>query len=373
MLSKIKISQKIYLLGIIQLFLVCLVGGAGYIQMDKIGTELVDIAEEDIPLTKKITVLTEHQLQEAVLFERAMRVHFGVKLGHNSQVAHFIEVKSQLNKLTESSKGEFDSSILFINQAIGVLHNQEAVIEYNLLLAQLKIAKTSYVDLAVETKNVFEMISKNYESSDLERLLQSIEHHRDEIDHNLISMLNKIQDFTLAAALQAEHDEMAGIRLISILLMISIAIAILLPYVISKSISTPMVIMNDKLVQIASGDGDLTGKLSERAADETGDTARAFNVFVGQIRELIGQVSQSVQVLDTSSKTATNEMIITLDNVEKQRDEIEHVATAVTQMNAATQEVALNTNKASQMANDVKSASKMVKSQQQIHIGLLCN
>jgi len=53
MLSKIKISHKVYLLGIVQLLLVCLVGGTGYVQMDKIGTELVDIAEEDTPLTKK--------------------------------------------------------------------------------------------------------------------------------------------------------------------------------------------------------------------------------------------------------------------------------------------------------------------------------
>jgi len=362
MLSKIKISHKVYLLGIVQLLLVCLVGGTGYVQMDKIGTELVDIAEEDIPLTKKITVLTEHQLQEAILFERVIRINFVEQLGHESQGAHLIEVQSQYDKLTRSSNDDFDSSIAFITQALTKLHSKEAVTQYSQLLSQLKKTQQSYGRLSDETSQAFSLIKQQHESNKLEQLLITIEHHRDEIDHGLITILNDIQDFTLEAALQAEHDEMAGIQLISTLLVISIAIALLLPHIISKSISTPLVIMNDKLVQIASGDGDLTGQLSERSADETGDTARAFNIFVNQIRELIGQVSQSVQVLDTSSKTATDEMVITLDNVEKQRDEIEHVATAVEQMNAATQEVALNTNKASQMANDVQNCVTSGKS-----------
>ena len=68
MLKRIKISQKIYLLGFTQLTLMLIMGLVAITQMAKIGTELVDIAEEHIPLGTKITHITELQLSQAILF-----------------------------------------------------------------------------------------------------------------------------------------------------------------------------------------------------------------------------------------------------------------------------------------------------------------
>jgi methyl-accepting chemotaxis protein len=51
MLGHINIRYRIYLLGFVQLALMLIIGGIAIIQMAKIGTELVDIAEVDIPLT----------------------------------------------------------------------------------------------------------------------------------------------------------------------------------------------------------------------------------------------------------------------------------------------------------------------------------
>jgi methyl-accepting chemotaxis protein len=52
-LRLITIRYKIYLLGSIQLALMLLMGSISVIQMAKIGIELVDIAEEYIPLPIK--------------------------------------------------------------------------------------------------------------------------------------------------------------------------------------------------------------------------------------------------------------------------------------------------------------------------------
>lgn len=41
--------------------------------MWKIGVELVSIAERDIPLTNGLTKVTNHQIEQAVQFERALR------------------------------------------------------------------------------------------------------------------------------------------------------------------------------------------------------------------------------------------------------------------------------------------------------------
>ncbi|MFN4167811.1 MAG: hypothetical protein ACK4HD_05870 [Pannonibacter phragmitetus] len=46
---------------------------AGLLQMQKIGGELTEIADETIPLTANITNVTLHQLEQALLLERLLR------------------------------------------------------------------------------------------------------------------------------------------------------------------------------------------------------------------------------------------------------------------------------------------------------------
>lgn len=87
MLSKLTIAQKVYLLGFCQLLAMAILGGFALYQMNKIGNELIDIAEEDIPLTKKLTVVTEHQLEQAILFERALVKAIRVDQGMESKQA----------------------------------------------------------------------------------------------------------------------------------------------------------------------------------------------------------------------------------------------------------------------------------------------
>jgi len=74
MFANTKISIKIY--GLAVTLLVILVGAAstGIYQMEKIGEEISDVADVDIPLTENITRISIHQLEQAVLFERGLAV-----------------------------------------------------------------------------------------------------------------------------------------------------------------------------------------------------------------------------------------------------------------------------------------------------------
>lgn len=354
MLTKIKISHKIYGLGAIQLLLIIIMGSVGYIQMNKIGVELVDIAEEDIPITKMLTALTENQLQEAILFERVMRVSFNTQIINQDSLGRVDTLRNKINAIKTKSLKEFKTISAFVAEGITKVHTEEARIKFNELLNGLKKVSVEYKGVIKESDEILDIITSQDDLSSITEKLAVIEKHRDDIDHALIDMLNDVQEFTLKAALKAENDEMAGIQLIIVILIVSIALGIFLPLVIGKAITSPILVLNDRLDEIASGDGDLTARLSERALDETGDTARAFNTFVEKIRSTISSVSKSVEVLDASSNTTTHEMNQTSASIKQQRNEIEMVAAAVEQMNSTIQEVASNTGEASDMANNVK-------------------
>lgn len=368
MLTKIKISHKIYLLGTVQFLLICLMGAVGYVQMDKIGSELADIAEENIPISQQLTVLTEHQLQEAILFEKAMRIYYRARLFERSGVVQFNETRNEINALSVKSLAEFKNARSFISQAIKKLHSENAKGEYRKLLTRLKKANDNYITLTGESNKALEQLLSAEENSSTNELLHKVEEHREAIDHDLIEMLNTMQQFTLEAALTAEHDEIAGVQLIIGLFIISALIGISLPVMISNTITRPVLALNSRLTEIASGDGDLTATLSERALDEIGDTARVFNIFIKKLRDTIGTISNAVDALDGSSQTANGEMVGTVKNIEMQRTEIEMVATAVTEMNSTIQEVSSSTSQASDMAAEVKKCvEKGQKSAQDSH------
>ncbi len=56
-------------------------------------------------------------------------------------------------------------------------------------------------------------------------------------------------------------------------------------------ITNPMMLITEKLDNIASREGDLTESLDIQTKDEIGDIARAFNRFLGAIREMVIEIS----------------------------------------------------------------------------------
>jgi len=91
--------------------------------------------------------------------------------------------------------------------------------------------------------------------------------------------------------------------------------------------------------------------------------ARGFNAFASRIQELVKQVSGSTDQLAASADELSTVTTQTRDGVQRQRMEIDQVATAMTEMAATVQEVARNAAAAAEAAreaNDEASAGKGV-------------
>ncbi len=69
-----------------------------------ISSELHEIAAEDLPLTKKITQISLHQLKQAVLFERAIRL--GERLvDRPGEKAQFDKVVKEFVEISNNTRG----------------------------------------------------------------------------------------------------------------------------------------------------------------------------------------------------------------------------------------------------------------------------
>ena len=67
-----KVTIRLKLMGLVALMLVAMliVGGTAYMGLQSIGAEITEIAEEDIPLTNSLTLITEYQLEQTIVFEQ---------------------------------------------------------------------------------------------------------------------------------------------------------------------------------------------------------------------------------------------------------------------------------------------------------------
>lgn len=352
MLSRLNIAQKVYLLGFSQLLLMLIMGLVSLYQMNKIGKELMDIAEEDIPLTKLLTSVTEHQLEQAILFERTM-IKAIIANQDNSKIATFRQVKQQTHDLTLKTQQEIIDIENFIKQAIPKLQHQNAVDEFKHLLTELKKVERLYDDLIKQVNQVM-TLAESGQINQMLNLAGQVEQLEDKIDHKLILLLDEVQQFTLKSAIQAEQDEKFAIKLVTIIFIFTAIYGVVLPFFVAKSIRSPINNMTGRLQQVAKGDGDLTVKLDDSAHDETGIVASAFNRFLDVLSGMIKRINNQAEQLGQSSENALYAMQKTLENVEQQRHDIEQIATAITQMNDTTQEVAKSSQQASTVTAEVK-------------------
>lgn len=329
-----------------------ILGWVSISSMNKIGKELIDIAEEDIPLTQALTKITEHQLQQAILFERFL-LHTLMAEHGKFPAAQISTERDRVIKLLNKTKQEIIDIQSFIEKSIPSLHSQLAKQEYQKLLTDLILVDKDYVLLAQKLNEVMQMGL----DGDVDKMLsqaKSVEVLEDNIDQRLVTLLDKIHAFTLTAAITAEQHEQQAIRVIIVVFVISIIWGTIMPSLIARAITRPINNLNERLKELASGDGDLRIRLNDKANDETGVLAKSFNNFLLVLSSMIGKVNNQANNLGSSSEVVVLSMQQTLENVLHQREEISSVASAIHEMSSTTQEVARNTAEAAVVTEAVK-------------------
>lgn len=161
-------------------------------------------------------------------------------------------------------------------------------------------------------------------------------------------------------------------KLLFTLVPAAIVIALLVSLVmsvISSKLLAGISQVSRALEEISQGEGDLTKRIEIDSKDEVGQLAAHFNRFLGTLGGLISEIktmSRSLNSLAHDSKTLSLQSSRELG---VQLNEITMVATAVSQLSTATQEIALNaenTAGASREAADTSNeGSRIVSGSQQ--------
>ncbi|AQW57102.1 methyl-accepting chemotaxis protein [Vibrio owensii] len=170
---------------------------------------------------------------------------------------------------------------------------------------------------------------------------------------------NTLKTDIAAAAFRAEVILEAGIAVVILAALGMVALLL-------KTVVKPINDIKEAMVQIASGEGDLSQRISINSQDEIGQLAGGFNQFVTKIQATVSQVVESSNTLrqemnNLNALTAT----IAGSTVGQQRDS-EAVAAAVHEMQVTSRNVSDSATEAalaSQTANEELSNTNVILEQ----------
>ena len=132
---------------------------------------------------------------------------------------------------------------------------------------------------------------------------------------------------------------------------ISLILAIALLGAVIARVTRRLAVVRDALEDIASGDGDLTRRLSVQGNDELTQIARAFNHFTDKIASVLVRIRESSEtVRHASTEIASGNQDLSA-RTEQQASSLEETAAAMEQLTATVQHNAENARQARQLAS----------------------
>ncbi|MEE1982062.1 methyl-accepting chemotaxis protein [Shewanella xiamenensis] len=126
--------------------------------------------------------------------------------------------------------------------------------------------------------------------------------------------------------------------------------------ILKRLVITPLDKVVTALEEIANGDGDLSHRLPVETEDEIGKLANAFNGFVEQIHGTISRVHETSSLLLGDAKALGTLSQSNNQRVQAQLKETEAAVTAVTQLSASANEVAINAKRTADAATQADRA-----------------
>ena len=152
-----------------------------------------------------------------------------------------------------------------------------------------------------------------------------------------------------AELIEAPVQQATGWALFATLLML--AVITLVVVLTTQRIIRPLSDLTVAMKDIASGEGDLTRTLAIQSSDEVGVLAQHFNSFIGKLRLSLQSTSEQSALVHHSSQQLNKVASQTDQEIQNNKQQIDAVSAAVTEMSATVHEISRNAQETSSAAS----------------------
>lgn len=148
-----------------------------------------------------------------------------------------------------------------------------------------------------------------------------------------------------------------GIRALVVTLL-SVLVCSVVLYMTSVRLLQPLQNLRESLIDINSGQGDLTHRLSVDTKDEFGQVSGDFNAFVEHLQSLIQEVKGTSTDILTNTELTAGSASESVSRLTQQLSELDQLAAAMHEMSATAQDVAQHAQHTADAANQADQAAE---------------
>lgn len=271
----LKLRTKILSLVAILLGIVAVNAAITLWKLDRIGGEIADVAELDVPLTRLVTAVTVAQLEQNSRFERALSA--GSTLSTTAaQQPGFEEARRTFAEFGEKAEEALAAASDLARKAASLAHSDEQRKEFADVLDRLDRIGALHAGYQDHGEETFSQLAAG-QIQNLEAFIADTEHEQDALEQELTAVLEELGRFTDDAAHQAEADEQRAVVLLGITSGLGLVLGLGLGLLVAAAITRPLARAVTTVKALAAGDTSVEMKADSR--DEVGELAETIEVF----------------------------------------------------------------------------------------------
>ena len=272
-LNNLKISAKIYLLTVGLMVAIIATAAVGILKMEQIDYEIVGLAEREVPLTKALTAVTIHQLEQAVSFQRAIRL--GQDLSGDG-ARRFAAMVERFESLSHEVDQAIERAVPLVDQAVVANAGRAAAEEFTRLRDQLATVTKEHTDYEKHAQEVIALVERG-EVTELQSLLDGIYREQEQLDAQVEEALTNLENFMKESVEAAQdHQESAFVQLL-IVTGVALGLGLVGAWLIIGAVARPLRQVCDDVAKIERGERAEIAGLGRK--DEVGTLAAALNSF----------------------------------------------------------------------------------------------
>lgn len=274
-----KVSQRIMSLVLLMAVSIVLVAGVATLRLTQVGEEMSAIVNEDMPVSEALRNATEHQLLQAVEFERSLRLVFS-----NSASAEAKDSIEAFEDLGSTVDRELKEAIELVEGVIAVTTSDHAREEFSDVLEELVSLKKEHDTYTKDSLDLLERAQEGTALHLLTRDIEAVEELQHDVDKKTAELFQVISDFTRQSTAIALEHEQTAIQNVMILGVVVLVIGAFAGVLIGRGISRPLNSLTDSMVSLA--EGNLEVEIPDSPyKDEVGKLGSTMSVFKEQALE----------------------------------------------------------------------------------------
>ena len=312
------------------------------------------VATTDIPITKAMTVLTEHQLEQEIYFEQAFR--FALTMDTETKSAkHFSDAVEHFHGLNDKISSELKAIEYSIEQAKNHAKEQNVINEFVRLLNEVQQIESQHEKWAEHVEEIFvELVNKNFHQA--EQLSEKVEQEALILSKHVEDVLAEIERFTEEAVISIDEEAIALEFIAIAAVAVSILVNIVSAWLVITAVQAGLKKAVNSLENIAHGNFD-----KHVATDEPGEVGQMLEHMEkmrGNICSILTKVNDSTNDVQATAEVLAQSNNLVQDNLTNQFQQIDLVATAINELSSTAQEVAKNTTSTLELTEAASASSQ---------------